>query len=150
LKAKAERQIVRFPGAFDIEAVRTCIKIGDFDDIYIARIYKFADKFDYYRKSGSKWWLPFIKVPTIAINARDDPFIEESSLPTENDIGDAPVRLIYHDHGGHCGFLASNSTKSHGWLAEELGLALEHIHTSTKAVVTTVNTDEERYARVVV
>ena len=38
-----------------------------------------------------------ITVPTLAINALDDPFIDENSLPTEaEDVGDAPVRLVYH------------------------------------------------------
>lgn len=105
LKAKAELEILRFPGSFDIATVRSCINLGDFDEAYIARIYGFRDKVDYYRQSGAKWWLSKIRVPVVAINARDDPFIEESSLPTALDVGEvAPVRLIYHDYGGHCGF----------------------------------------------
>lgn len=107
MKKKAELEIQQFPDAFDIEAIRRCTTIGEFDDAYIAPIYGFEDKVDYYRKNGSKWYLNKIRVPVIAINARDDPFIEESSLPTmEEHVGDlAPVRLIYHDHGGHCGFV---------------------------------------------
>lgn len=133
MKAKAEKQIVRFPNAFDIEAVRACNTIGDFDEAYIAKIYGFRDKVDYYRQSGSKWWLNKIRVPVIAINAIDDPFIEETSLPTEEDIGEeAPVRLILHEKGGHCGFLAREEDRAaHGWLAEELGRALEHIHVTS-------------------
>ena len=39
------------------------------------------------------------------INASYDPFIEEASLPRESDLSAiSPVRLMYHDHGGHCGF----------------------------------------------
>jgi predicted alpha/beta-fold hydrolase len=88
------------------------------------------------RKTGSKWWLPKIRVPAIAINARDDPFVEESSLPESKDLvieGEstltAPVRLIYTNKGGHCGFMSSFSANvpSHGWLAEELSRALIHI-----------------------
>ncbi len=99
---------------------------------------------DYYRQSGSKWWLNKIRVPTIAINARDDPFIEERSLPTAADVGEeAPVRLIYHDKGGHCGFYATVSgdksegaaleVKPHGWLAEELSRAVHHMHVNVNA-----------------
>ena len=119
---------MKFPHAFDINAVRQCTTIGDFDDAYIAKIYGFEDKVDYYRKSGSKWWLNKIRVPTIAINAVDDPFIEASSLPGEADVGSAPVRLIYHEKGGHCGFVSRDNEAPHGWLAEELGRALDHIH----------------------
>ena len=121
-------------------------------DAFIAKIYGFRDKIDYYRQSGSKWWLNKIRVPSIAINARDDPFIEESSLPNDSDlvIGSvdensktrsneqllAPVKLIYTNRGGHCGYLSSlwssRSVPSWGWLAEELSRALKHIHENDK------------------
>lgn len=144
LKAKAEIEYLQFPQAFDIERIRRCKTIGEFDDAYIAPIYNFTDKVDYYRKTGSKWFLSKIRVPAIAINAYDDPFIEEGSLPSAQDVGDeAPVRLIYHKNGGHCGFLADQESyrlpdsnledelyvPSHGWLADELARAIWHIHT---------------------
>ena len=79
----------------------------------------------------------------VAINALDDPFIDEISLPTYDDVGSiAPVRLIYYPHGGHCGFIANKESykipgqendqvfvPSYGWLADEMGRALCHIHT---------------------
>lgn len=89
---------------------------------------------DYYRQSGSKWWLSKIRVPTVAINAIDDPFIEASSLPSDADVGDAPVLLVYHEHGGHCGFISSDEPAAHGWLAEELSRALSHIEAATPAI----------------
>lgn len=79
----------------------------------------------------------------MAINARDDPFIDENSLPSDKDLvidnegGEgseekllAPVKLIYTKNGGHCGFVSSffADTKPHGWLSEELANALLHIH----------------------
>jgi predicted alpha/beta-fold hydrolase len=73
-------------------------------------------------------------VPTCAINARDDPFIEETSLPTRVDVGEeAPVRLIYTDQGGHCGFMANTlleEEKETGWLAHELARFIEYLRKS--------------------
>jgi uncharacterized protein len=148
LKLKAEKEYLKFPGKFDIERIRRCNTIGEFDDAYIAPIYNFTDKVDYYRKSGSKWYLSKIRVPAIAINAYDDPFIEEVSLPSAADVGDlAPVRLVYHRYGGHCGFIADRESyrlpdakpndeiyvPSHGWLADELARVIWHIHTAGDA-----------------
>jgi len=129
LKVKAKRQVQRFPGIVDIQAILACTTIGEFDDLYIAKIYGFRDKVDYYRQTGSKWWLEKIAAPTIAINARDDPFIEESSLPTQEDIKSAPVKLFYTEEGGHCGFSSArrNNLPSYGWLAHEMGRALDHL-----------------------
>lgn len=55
-----------------------------------------------------------IAVPTYLINARDDPFFDHASgrsLPTPQQIGDAPVLLHLTDHGGHCGFLDKEAFK---------------------------------------
>jgi predicted alpha/beta-fold hydrolase len=116
LKKKAEAQHALFPAAFPIERVRASASIGDFDDAYIATIYNFKDKNDYYIQNGSKAFLPQIRVPVISINAVDDPFIPEHSLPHPvDDVGGAPVRLIYHEHGGHCGFVAKRQQSAHDY-----------------------------------
>jgi hypothetical protein len=125
---KAEKQHALFDGKvpYDIEAIKRCRTIGDFDDAFIAPIYDFADKYDYYRKSQAKSWLHKIRVPCVNINAIDDPFIEASSLPNEEHVQDAPVRLIYTEQGGHCGFVDVNNNDR--WIAEEMARAMLHIH----------------------
>ena len=135
LKVKAEKQYAQFgtekPDFIDIKAIRACKKIGDFDDAYIAKIYGFKDRNDYYTQSASKQYLNKIRVPTIAINAIDDPLVDIGTLPTEkDDCGIAPVRLIYTDHGGHCGYMEkiTKNSQPHGWIADELSRVLEHIH----------------------
>jgi uncharacterized protein len=149
LKKKAERQYAKFgkenPNFIDIKAIRACTKIGDFDQAYIVPIYGFKDKFDYYTQSASKQYLHKIRVPTIAINAIDDPLVDEFTLPTEkDDVGPAPVRLIYTPNGGHCGYLAvpSPSLPAHGWISEELSRVLLHIHSQTPSTVKDTVTDE--------
>lgn len=127
LKKKAEEKIQSHPGAFDIEAVRRCNTIGDFDDAFIAPIYGFKDKVDYYKKSDSKRFLHRIRVPTLVINAVDDPFVEERTLPTTDDVGDAPVRLHYEPFGGHCGFKPHTVKSPNGWVAEEIARALAYV-----------------------
>lgn len=158
IQAKAEEAIVRFPDSFDIEAIRNATSVLDYDEHFISKIYGFNNKEDYYKKCCSKFFLSKIRVPAISINARDDPFIREDLLPTCNDIGpDAPVRTIYHEHGGHGGFAYENkksyqyfgsantplsnqeeqiSSKhfkipEYGWLAHEMARAVDHIHHST-------------------
>jgi hypothetical protein len=120
--------IQRHPGAFDIEAVRACRSLGEFDDKYIARVYNYRDKFDYYRSNGSKWFLSSVRVPSVAFNALDDPIVGKVGLPTPTDVGsDAPVRLVYQDLGGHCGFMLDRWTlldASSDWMADELARIL--------------------------
>ncbi len=129
LKAKAQQQIRLFPDAFDIERVMSCKSLGEFDDAYIAKIYNYEDKFDYYRQNGSKNFLPFIRVPSIAINALDDPIVGSIGLPSPDDANLSAVRLVYYENGGHCGFICDydtlfNCVGSRGCLADELANAL--------------------------
>lgn len=48
-------------------------------------------------------YLSRVRVPLMVVNAKDDPFIDGNSLPEQERVGDAPVRLVYHNYGGHCG-----------------------------------------------
>jgi predicted alpha/beta-fold hydrolase len=53
-------------------------------------------------------------------------------------VADLPVRLVYHDKGGHCGFLTgpqrgntSTGVQREGrWLPNELACFLDHVDTS--------------------
>ncbi len=152
LKAKAEDMERRFPGSVDLAAMRSCSTISQFDTAVVAKLFGFSDnvrtarvsvlwlelifllmcmllwcQVDYYRQCGAKWWLSKIRVPAIVINANDDPFMDATSYPSQYFIGEAPVRVICHDHGGHCGFMAAYPPSQHGWLADEMANVLHHI-----------------------
>jgi hypothetical protein len=71
------------------------------------------------------------------------PPYDKASLPNQDTVPDnAPVRLVYHTNGGHCGFSTTQSSMlgtqgspvpvpSHGWLAQELARAVAHVHFGT-------------------
>ena len=131
LKRKAEAKNLRFPGVLDMDKLRAARTIGEFDEHFIARAFGFEGKLDYYEKCASKRFLSRIAVPSIAINARDDPFVMEEHLPTYEDVGGAPVRLVYKARGGHCGFLSSGPEGNY-WLPNEMARAMEHIASGGK------------------
>ena len=87
-------------------------------------------------------------MPVLALNALDDPFVDPRSLPLPGPTGDfgsqAPVRLVVHAHGGHCGFVsaeppaaaspaapaAAARLQRKDWLPEELGRFVAHCEQS--------------------
>jgi predicted alpha/beta-fold hydrolase len=74
-----------------------------FDELYTAPRSGFADAMDYYRKASCAALIPNIRLPTLILTARDDPFIaiepfEELKLPSN-------IQLRIVAHGGHIGFL---------------------------------------------
>lgn len=125
-------------GPYDLERVLACSRIGDFDDEVIAKLHNFDGKVDYYTQSCSKQYLPRIRIPALVINARDDPFINENGLPAPDEVGEGTVRLVYHKHGGHCGFLTGQEEKGHReeerWLPTELARFLMHVDVPFRAL----------------
>ena len=58
---------------------------------------------EFYDHVNASNYLSRVRVPLMVVNAKDDPFIDGDSLPEQDRVEDAPVRLEYHTYGGHCG-----------------------------------------------
>lgn len=94
--------------AVDVTRARAARRVGHIDDSIIAPAFGFRDRNDYHRAVDARPLLKTISVPTLVINARDDPFFPHGrgvGLPVAQDVGDAPVLVHMVEHGGHCGFL---------------------------------------------
>jgi predicted alpha/beta-fold hydrolase len=100
---------VRFPR-------RTTMRM--FDDLYTAPRSGFADALDYYRRASAGPLVPHIRVPTLIMAARDDPFIavepfEELRVPSH-----IQVRIV--PRGGHVGFLGWDGAGGIRWAERRL------------------------------
>ncbi|MFN7835364.1 MAG: YheT family hydrolase [Burkholderiaceae bacterium] len=100
---KMLEKIARFPGLADPNAVRRCKDFFDFDRVVTAPLHGFANAHDYWRKSASRPFLKSIAVPTLIVNAKNDPFLPGHFLPAARDVSPA-VELLYPQQGGHAAF----------------------------------------------
>jgi predicted alpha/beta-fold hydrolase len=119
LKRKSNSTIAAFPGLFDNAAVQRARTLRHFDDAFTAPVHGFRDAEDYWRRSSAKPWLGKIRVPTLIVNARDDPFMPEAALPTEREVSDA-VTLEFPLKGGHVGFVSGAFPGDIAWLPRRL------------------------------
>jgi predicted alpha/beta-fold hydrolase len=119
LKPKSLAMADRHPGLIDPVKVRRARTISAFDTAVTAVLHGFADSADYWRRASAKPWLAGIAVPTLAINARNDPFVPMASLPGRADVS-ADVLLEQPDEGGHCGFLSGPFPGNVDWLPRRL------------------------------
>jgi predicted alpha/beta-fold hydrolase len=119
LKRKALEKLDRFPSLFDSAAVATCKTLYEFDNLVTAPLHGFRDTEDYWEQSSSKPWLRHIEVPTLLINALNDPFMPASVLPRPQDVSSAVV-LEFPDEGGHAGFLHAPFPGKLTWLPERI------------------------------
>jgi len=119
LKPKALAMAQRFPGMLDGARVRAVRTMWDFDDVVTAPLHGFAGTADYWTRGSSKPWLRSISVPTLVLNAANDPFIPAASLPPVRDVA-ASVVLEQPAEGGHAGFVTGPLPGTLGWLPDRL------------------------------
>jgi len=119
LKRSSLARLERHPGLYDREAVRGSRTLREFDNVVTAPLHGFRDTDDYWTRASAKPLLARIRVPTLIINARDDPFLPESALPTEREVSGA-VKLELPARGGHVGFVSGPFPGNLDWLPSRI------------------------------
>ncbi|HEX7970884.1 MAG TPA: alpha/beta fold hydrolase [Thiobacillus sp.] len=119
LKAKALRKAARFPGLLDAEAIAAATTFREFDTLVTARLHGFRDADDYWFRVSSKPLLKSVSVPTLVINAKNDPFLPAWALPTLSEASPA-VTLEQPDSGGHVAFPSGPFPGNIDWLPQRL------------------------------
>lgn len=116
LIAKALAKTEKHPTIpLNVKAIKSSINFHDFDDSYTAPVHGFQSAADYYTKSSSKQFIPFITKPTLIINALNDSFLSESCYPHEEAQANQSVTLITPKYGGHVGFATDFRMKQAFW-----------------------------------
>jgi len=103
LRRKSLDKLERHPGLYDAARVRAASTLREFDDVVTAPLHGFRDADDYWARASAAPWLKAIRVRTLVINARNDPFLPESTLLRVNDVP-RNVVLEFPRTGGHAGF----------------------------------------------
>jgi len=108
MKPKALKKLQQFPRLFDAQDLRSAQDLYAFDNVFTAPLHGFANTAHYWKQASAKPHLAQISVPTLVLNALNDPFIPASSLPDSKSVGKF-VSLWQPDNGGHVGFTQAGS-----------------------------------------
>jgi uncharacterized protein len=103
MKPKAMAKLRQHPGLFDAARLAAARDLYEFDDVFTAPLHGFRDADDYYERASAKPLLPRIRIPALALNALNDPFVPAASLPRRGEAG-AHVTVWQPREGGHVGF----------------------------------------------
>jgi predicted alpha/beta-fold hydrolase len=117
LKPKCLAKLEQFPGLFDRDALLAARDLYAFDNVVTAPLHGYRDTEDYWDRASAKHVLGEIRVPTLVLNARNDPFLPGIHLPTR---ASAMVTLEYPEHGGHVGFATGALPGRLDWLPQRL------------------------------
>lgn len=115
LLPKAAARAADFP-QLDHRAVQAADGLKAFDEAFTAPLHGFDSADHYYRSCSAKPLLGGIRVPTLILNALNDPFMPAAALPTAAEVS-AAVTLLQPPQGGHAGFPAAGHLR---WLPETL------------------------------
>ena len=103
--AKVRWKARRYPGCIDLTKLAAAHTLKAFDDLFTAPIHGFRDAEDYWRRCSALNFLDRIQIPTLVINALNDPFLDRPCFPFAAARRNPKLFLETPRSGGHVGFL---------------------------------------------
>lgn len=124
LRKKIRFKAKKFPNLIDTTGLNSMRTFFPFDDRYTAPLHGFKDAMDYYLRCSSLFFLPHIVVPTLLVQALDDPFLTPSCYPMQAAQDNKWLHLEMPKHGGHAGFISFGAGNTY-WSEVRAGAFLE-------------------------
>ncbi|MFN2601255.1 MAG: hydrolase [Gemmatimonadaceae bacterium] len=132
LRQKTLKKLERFPDLISADRLMRIGTMYEFDDAVTAPVHGFRDADDYYSSSSSLAWIDRISIPTLLLNARDDPFLPKAVLDDVRRVArkNACLELDFPEHGGHVGFVTGWNPFRSAYYAEQRAcdFLARHIH----------------------
>jgi predicted alpha/beta-fold hydrolase len=122
LVAKTIKKLERYPDLCDVAKLRASRTFFDFDDLLTGPVHGFKGAHDYYQRSSSIRFLDAIRVPTLLMNAWNDPFLPQSVLTTVREIATQNQQLFidFPATGGHVGWVAGHPWSQQYFMEERV------------------------------
>jgi hypothetical protein len=114
LEKKIRAKAIKFPDIISAEGFEQIKTFRAFDNRYTAPLHGFKNADDFYARASSGPHIPYIQIPTLIVNAINDPFLPEACFPFEVAKDHNYVYLETPQYGGHVGF--SLSTQEINWM----------------------------------
>jgi predicted alpha/beta-fold hydrolase len=107
MNAKMIEKSILFPGQIDVKHIHLIKTFHEFDEQYTAPMNGFMNAMDYYQKNSALFMLEHIAIPTLLVNAVNDPFLSLSSFPFDIAKHHPYLYVETPVGGGHVGFSVS-------------------------------------------
>ncbi|MCX2738838.1 YheT family hydrolase [Pontibacter anaerobius] len=104
LGEKLEQKRQMYPDELDLSDYSLFWSFPEFDDRYTAPLHGFKDAEEYYARVSSRQFLHNIRIPTLLVNAKNDPFLSIECYPLQEAQANPYFFLEMPEEGGHVGF----------------------------------------------
>jgi uncharacterized protein len=112
VKLKEKHKNIKLDHLVDIDNVHKVKTLWDFTENYVAPLHGFKSAAEYYELCSSKHYLHKIPIPTLIVNALNDPILGDNCYPYDEAKKNKNLFLETPDSGGHIGFI---SFKDYYW-----------------------------------
>lgn len=93
------------PGAVRADRLLGLHGFEHFDDRFTAPMHGYLGAEDYWEKCSARQFLGAVRVPSLLLSAKDDPFLTPEAFPYSEAANNPLLTLEVPDRGGHLGFL---------------------------------------------
>lgn len=104
MRAKIRAKDQMFPGQLDLTGLEKIRTFQEFDDRFTAPIHGFLNAGNYWARNSCRQFLLAIQLPTLLVNAENDPFLGPGCYPREEAASSGFFHLETPATGGHVGF----------------------------------------------
>lgn len=130
LRARYRRRHALNPDVFPIEGLDKASTIYDFDDKFTAPAFGFGTAQNYYRTQSAVGFVSSIRLPSLVVQAVDDPFIPFDIFKKPALRDNSWIHFEAVPHGGHLGFIAGQGPRF--WLDGFLIEWIEGVRNNTR------------------
>ena len=111
LRVKIREKNRLYPELYPLQGLDDMKTFAEFDNRYTAPVHGFTSAADYWEKASSLPFLHKITVPTLLVNAKNDPFLSESCFPVA--LAKSHEHLFFEmpGQGGHVGFVPRHGSR---------------------------------------
>lgn len=116
---KIQVKAAQFPGVVDLANYKKVKKWADFDTYFTAPVNGFDSAQAFYHFASCKFFMEGISIPTLLVNAQNDPILTPECNPVQLAESNANFHLEMPAQGGHVGFTSRDKDYSfmatRGW-----------------------------------
>jgi hypothetical protein len=115
LKSRIRLKQRLFPDVYDLSRLPQIRNLLEFDEEFTSVGSGFLNASDYYFRASAIRVVANIRIPTLLIHAKDDPFIPFDSLTHEVFSENPYIMLVATERGGHVAFISSRTDEDRFW-----------------------------------
>jgi predicted alpha/beta-fold hydrolase len=105
LGVKIKIKATLFPNLINADGYDEIDDFISFDNRYTAPLHGYENAIDFYEKASVGPYLKNIAIPSLMVQAKNDPFLLPNCIPTDVASDNPYLFLEIPENGGHCGFM---------------------------------------------